>query len=337
MRELLAPDDTRDALRKYGGLLLGIGALMLLIRKGEDYGDFVVLLILALPAIFLYGTGVFTSSETGGLRPWQAVYSVFGLIFVPLALIQFVTWVGDPGDSGNALNVFWIFGVTAGLAFYAGAVRGIRFHLLAGAIATIIAWSALWQQLLGDEGIAGNFGVYRGLLGILSIGLLVAALHLWRENRDERVTGTAVDDGGDQGLWKASELITGAGISAVIACSLGISSILQLAGPLGFTQFTVVETSNSWDVLLLVISLGLVGLGSTIGTRGPAYVGAIGLFLFLFIVGFDLNDDSPEPNNLGLWPILLLVGGGLLLVLSAIKEASLGDQPKQFAGKLRGK
>ena len=90
MRELLAPDDTRDALRKLGGLLFGIGMLMVFLRKGGDYSDFVVFLILAIPAVFLYGEGVLSDRWSGTIRPWQAVYSVFGLIFVPLALFQLV-------------------------------------------------------------------------------------------------------------------------------------------------------------------------------------------------------------------------------------------------------
>ena len=335
MRELLAPDDTRDALRKYGGLLLGIGVLMLVLRKEQDMSDFVVFLLYAVMAAYLYGS-VLTTDYTDGPRPWQAVHSVFGLLFVPLALSQFVDVIGDEGDSGNALNVLWIFGATAALAFYAGVVKGVRWHILAGGIATIIAWSALWDKLLGDEGIAGNFGTYRGLLGILAILLLVGAVYVWRRDDDVRVGGTGTDDGGDQGLWKASELVTAAGISAVIASSLGISSVTQAFGPLGLFEFTVVETAQHWDILLLLISLGLIGIGSTIGTRGPVYVGAIGLLLFLFIVGLDLDDDSPEPNELGIWPIVLLVVGGLLVALSAVKEASLGDRPRTEVNRLRG-
>jgi hypothetical protein len=326
LKEFLAPDDTRDTLRKLGGLLFGIGILMLLLRKGDDYSDFVVLLFLAIPAAFLYYEGVFTGNLTDGLRPWQAVYSVFGLIFVPLALLQFVALV-DGSPSG--LNTFWIFGVTAGLAFYAGAIKGIRFHLLAGSIAAIISWSGLWNEILSD-GISAHFGIYRGLLGILSIMLLAGALHLWRQGNDERVTGTGVDDGGDQGLWKASELLTGAGIAAVLACSLGISSVASFAGPLGFGEFTVVETAAVWDVLLFLVSLGLVTIGSTIGTRGPVYVGAVGLFFFLLIVGLDLDDGSPEPNKLGIWPILLIIGGLLAIALGGLREASLGDKPRSF-------
>jgi len=337
MRDLLAPDYTRDSLRKHGGLLLGLGVLMLIIRRDEDPGDFLTFALFAVMAVYLYGS-VFTTDATGGARPWQAVHSVFGLLFVPLALGELVDLIGDPGDQGNSLNVFWIFAVTAGLAFYAGAVKGIRFHLLAGAIATIVAWSALWNKLLGDEGIAGHFGTYRGLLGILAILLLGVGIYLWRRDDASRVTDTGVEAAGDQGLWKASELLTGAGIAAVLACSLGITSIAQAFGPLGLFEFNVIETANHWDVLLLLVSLGLVGLGSTIGVRGPVYIGAIGLALFLVIVGLDLNEgDEAQPDKVGLWPIILLVLGGLAVALSMVKESSLGDQPGRFRDQLRGR
>jgi len=338
MNELLRPDDTRDALRKIGGLLFGIGILMLLLRKAtvaDDLGDGLVLILLVIPAVLLYGGSIVSSSDTGGrLRPWQTVYSVFGLIFVALALIQFVSTIDDTPDT--PLNLTWIFLVVAALAFYAGVVRGIRFQILLGGIALIVAWSTLWDKILGDEGIGGHIGVYRGLLGILSIGLLAGALYLWRTNQggDNRAD-TAVEPGGDLGLWKASELFTAAGISAVLACSLGIASI-QALNPLASEQVTPIATSWFWDILLLAISLGLVGIGAQIGLRGPVYVGAIGLFLFLLIAGFDLDEGGDaDPSKLGVWPIVLLVLGGLGILLSGVKEASLGDQPKQLIQKLR--
>src|SRR5262245_46170837 len=188
MRERLAPDDTRDALRKLGGLLFGVGMLMLFIRKGGDYSEFVVFLILAIPAAFLYCEGVLTGGLTGGIRSWQAVFSVFGLLFVPLALLQFVDLVGG---SPSGWNTFWTFGVTAALGFYAGVVKGIRFQLLLGSVAAIVSWSGLWDTLLSD-GIGQNFGVYRALLGIFSILLLAGALQLWRQGGDAHVAETAV-------------------------------------------------------------------------------------------------------------------------------------------------
>ncbi|HYU16982.1 MAG TPA: hypothetical protein VEL05_12945, partial [Candidatus Acidoferrum sp.] len=122
MSELLRPDDTRDALRKIGALLFGIGVLMLLLRKAtiaDDYARGVVLIILLVPAALFYGGGVLTERATGGLRAWQTVYGVFGYVFVTLALIQLVDTI-DEGASGNSLNVAWIFAVVAATGFYSG-------------------------------------------------------------------------------------------------------------------------------------------------------------------------------------------------------------------------
>jgi hypothetical protein len=339
MNDLWKPDDTRDSLRKIGGLLLGLGALMIYVRKGpfltvnpSQWAAFPMFLVLAIPAVYLYG-GVLARPRTGELRPWQVVHSVFGLLFVPLALLQFVDMIG--GNPSAQLNLFWTFAVTAGLAFYAGAGRGVRVQLLLGALALIVSWSALWDEILSG-GIGGNWGVYRGLLGILAIGLLAGALYLWRTNPGgDEVAASATAPSGDLGLWKASELVTGAGVAAVIGCSLGIASVGNL-NPLG-TGTPPIQTSNFWDVLLLLISLGLVGIGSQIGTRGPVYVGAIGLVLFLVIAGFDLNSTPPHPFKLGVWPWVLIVLGLIGIGLSFTREASLGSQPQRFVRNLRGR
>ena len=251
--ELWRPDDTRDALRKLGGLLLGLGALMIYIRKGpflsvnpHQWASFPMFLVLAIPAVYLYG-GILSRRQTRELRPWQVVHSVFGLILVPLALLQFVDMIG--GNPNADLNIFWAFAATAGLAFYAGIVAGVRVQLLLGSIALIVSWTALWNKILSG-GIGAHWGIYRGLLGILAIGLLAGALYLWRTNPGgDEVAETATAPSGDLGLWKASELLTGAGIAAVIACSLGIASIGNL-NPLG-TGTPPIQTTNLWDILLL--------------------------------------------------------------------------------------
>jgi hypothetical protein len=341
MNDPLSPDDTRDLLREIGGLLIGLAALMIYIRKGpfialnpSQWAAFPMFLVLAIPAVLLYGA-ILTRPRTGELRVWQVVLSVFGYVFVPLALSEFVDVIG--GTPGAALNVFWIFGFTAALAFWSGAVMGVRVQLLLGSIAAIISWSAFWNKILSD-GISHHYGVYRGLLGILAIGLLAGALYLWRENPggDEKAT-SATQPAGDLGLWKASELFTGAGIAAVIACGLGIASYGKLLGPLAPTTVSPIGTSNVWDILLLVVSIGLVVIGAQIGTRGPAYVGAIGLTLFLLIAGLDLNNSPPHPFKLGIWPWVLLGAGLIGVGLSFTREASQGEQPKRFIQNLRGR
>jgi hypothetical protein len=338
MNDWFAPDDTRDALRKFGGLLFGLGAAMIYIRKGagpedDQWASFPLFLVLAIPAVYLYGA-IFTKPQTGGLRVWQAVHAVFGYVFLPLALFQFIDMIG--GTPGTSLNVFWVFGVTAAAGLYAGAIVGVRVQLLLGSIALIVSWSALWNKILSD-GLGAHYGIYRGLLGLVAIGLLAGALQIWRSNPGgDETASSATRPGGDLGLWKASELITGAGIAAVTACGLGISSIGSL-NPLASTPVSPIETNNFWDILLLLVSLGLVGIGSQIGTRGPVYVGGIGLLLFLLIAGLDLNGDPPQPFNFGVWPWILLALGALGIALSGLKEASLGDQPRRFVDNLRGR
>jgi len=339
MGDLLAPDDTRDALRTVGGLLLGIGFLLWVIRADDGLSDFVHFLLLAVPAVVLYGLGVATIENTAGLRSWQVVYTIFGLLLAPFALDQFVAVVG--GSASN-LNTFWIWGVTAVLAGYAGVVVGVRWALLFGTIALIISWSALWDKLIG---IGDEIGVYRGLLGILSILLLGGALFLWRENPGEDGGAvTATDVTGDRGLWKGSELFTGAGIAAVLACSLGVAAPLNQLNDLfgGFgvpSAINVPGTSVFWDALLLVISLGLVAIGARIGVRGPVYVGAIGILIFLYLVGLDVDDDleSFRKEEIGIWPIVVLVLGTLAVGVSFVREASQGDRPAQLVRRLRGR
>jgi hypothetical protein len=338
MNELYSPDDTRDALRKLGGILIGLAALMIFIRKGSfisvnqsQWADFPMFLVLAIPAVYLYGS-VATRQATGELRVWQVVHSSFGLIFVPLALLQFVDVIG--GDPNASLNLFWVFGFAAALGFYAGAVVGVRVQLLLGSIAAIIAWTALWNKLLSD-GIGAHYGMYRGLLGILAIALLAGALYVWRMNPGgDDAASSALKPGGDLALWKASELLTGAGIAAVLACSLGITALANL-NPLATTTVATIGTNNFWDVLLLLVSLGLVGIGSQIGTRGPVYVGAIGLLFFLLIVGLDLNGDPPHPFRMGGWPWILLLLGLAGIAMSYVRSASLGDEPRRFTENLR--
>jgi hypothetical protein len=334
MRDLLTPDDSRDFLRALGALLLGVGVLVLSVRKdnpsgfveNEGWSDVALFFVYLIAAVVLYGGAIASVRETGGLRKWQAVASVFGLLFVPFALGTFVEAVG--GDSGAPMNVFWIALVTAGFAGYAGVWWGVRFHILLGSLALLVAYLAFFDEVLTD-GVFGDLETLRGLLIAYAIAILALGIVIWRRGTRR------------EGLWQFSETLTAAGIAAVAATLL-----ISLTGPTaeGFQEaFSPFGGESSggdnpttlWDVAGLLVSLALVVLGALIGLRGPVYVGAIGLLLFAIIAGQNLAADADDRENGFFWWPALLIGLGVVAIgVSFVQQATLGRRPRRWVRKL---
>ncbi len=302
--KMFAPDEGRDALRGLGGLLLGLGLMLVFVRKGtnvlgDTWGDWGLFAILSIAFVFLYGLGML-GAVSAGLRSWGSAYLVFGILVAPVALIQFIEAVN--GAPGASLNTFWVFGVTAGLGAAAALLAGLRYGLLLASLAVIVSWSALWDKVLSN-GIGAHYGLYRGSLLILAV-LLVGAAAAMATRRIE-----------PDGPERASELVTGASLAAVIAGSLSAPKIFALSNPF----FTIAGPSSSllWEIVLLVVSLLAIGYGSRFAVRGPAYVGAFGLLVFVLVAGLDLNDSTPEASLVG-WPLFLLLAGALAFVASLL-------------------
>ena len=306
---LFEPDEGRDALRKLAGLLIGLGLVMTFIRKadsslGDPWGDWGLLIVLLIAFAFLYGVGLLGRLNTDGLRPWESVYLVFGVLVAPLVLLQFIEAIN--GTPGASLNVFWVFLVTAGLAVAATYLAGLRYGFLLASLAVIVSWSTLWNEILSD-GIGAHLGTYRGLLVILAALLLAAAFAVWRVDRQE-------------GPARANELVTGAAVSAVIAGSLSVTEVFGLSG---LFQIPTADSNLFWEIVLLAISLLAVGYGSRFGARGTAYIGGIGLIIFLFLAGGDLNEATPHGKIVG-WPLVLVVAGALAFAASLIPGLRIG-------------
>ncbi len=309
MLERLKPEDTRDLIRLAGGLLLGLGILTLATRKEGDWESAILFLLYLVGAVILFGGGVLTHRDTGELRPWQAVFSVFGLAFVVLALFQFIDMIG--GNPDAALNVFWVFAVAAALALYAGMEVGIRFQLLLAGLAFVISWMALADKIIG---FVDNDLLFRFFLGLAAAIVLVVGVIIWRADRRE-------------GLWKFSELLTAAGIAAVISVGLGTGTIADQGSLTPFLTEPVSESHWYWDAALLAVSIALVAAGTLIRLRGPVYAGALGLFIFIGSVG-------SSGTGLAL-PLVLIAAGAAALWLS-LTDFSLGNQPRQWLKQLSG-
>jgi hypothetical protein len=250
---------------------------------GDPWGDLALLLVALAPCAFLYGVGFVGARATGETRPWQAVYLVFGTLLVPLVLFQFIELID--GDTEAPLNIAWFLLVTAVAGKVAALFAGERFGLLIAGLASIVAWLALWDEILSD-GVFDDIGTLRGLLVLIGLLLAAGAVVMWWLDREGRMPFgvRSVPDSP-----RAGELVTAAGVAAVAAGAISIGAFPNAFFPLADDTTSLfgppVEASLLWDLELLIASLALIGAGSWLGIRGPVYVGAIGLASFAHIVG----------------------------------------------------
>jgi hypothetical protein len=329
LSRLFAPDEGRDGLRTLAGLLLGLGFFMAFARKsgglGGGWSDWALFITLLIITVFLYALGLVGRLITPTARPWQSVYVVFGILLLPFMLFQFIQAVG--GDATADLNVFWVLLVTAAAAAFAALVADVRYSLLLASISVIIGLSALWDKILSN-GLFTHYGIYRGLLVIYGLVLLAGAFAVYRFDPLARLrpggTGASEPD-----RWlRAQDVVTGAAIAAVAAGAITFTAFFAQASVFAVR---VASPSLLWDIELLVASLLAVIWGSRVGVRGPTYVGAIGLLIFLIDVGSEVGVDVPDSTIVG-WPLILALVGAGLFVISLIASVETPDVENRLRG-----
>jgi hypothetical protein len=303
----VARDRARDLLWSLGGLLLASGVVALEIRKAASWGLGGRMLVVMVPAVVLYALAldVFDRRRLGPRddpAPWQTVLAVIAVFLNSIWLTLFFRWVGLHGSP----VVIGGLAASSLTAWYVAWRKNVRFAALLGALDVVVAWLALWNKILGYQ--SGNTN--RWLLLVIAAVLLGGAVGVARRGRRE-----------------ASELVTAAGVAGVLAAAAGVFIDL-----LGFSLNRVVHAVGLarsvggfnarqhfiWDLLLLLIALGLMIYSARARVRGPGYIGAAGLFVFLFSIGAQisthLSGGSPSDSVVG-WPLALLLIGAAALVL----------------------
>src|SRR4051812_4314516 len=200
----LAAPDRRDWLRVAGGMMFGAGALVLLIRKGDDWSDWATFFALLIPAVILFAVAFLGRARGEAFTGWQVGFLVFGTLLLLGALLQLVN--AADGDPRSSLNVLWTFGVAAAVAVVTSLAMRAPFQMLLGALLALVAWLALWDKVLSNP--SGD--TVRWLLIVLAVIYLVVAVVVARAGRAQ-----------------ASDLITAAGIAA------GVAGGLRFAGAAG--------------------------------------------------------------------------------------------------------
>lgn len=305
----------RDVLRAIGGLLVGVALLVIAIRRGspEEFGDetsrFGLFLVVGAAAFFLYGTGIAAARIwPTSVGVWSTVFTSFGVLLIPVAVYLGADAIDQEYDPG------WVTIVAFGLATVAGVLAWLltraRFTLLVAGVSIGIAFLGLLDKLFSD-GLEANLSDTRALLLIFAVVLAGSTIPI----------GKRIDDPDHRAQ---AEIFTGAAVLAFVALTIGVGGAGTLASsgvsPTDVAAFggpQVPGVDVFWDLVTLVIGLALILFATRTGWRGPGYVGTAILFLFIYSVGLDLDDSSPEGKVVG-WPLLLLIGG-LVAFLASLK------------------
>jgi hypothetical protein len=287
--------DRSDWLRLLGGMMFATGALVLLIRKGSSWSDWAVFVGLLIPAAILLGLA-FLGRVPTGRQGWKAAFLVFGTILLLGALIQLV--MAAHGHL-RGWNTVWTFAVAGAVAVFTSFALRAPFQTLLGAIFGIVAWLAFWGKVLSHP----QPSTFQWLLVVLAVIYFVAALVLVRAGRAQ-----------------ALDLITAASLAAVLAAAFTFAGLAPRFGGVSAASAIpsgVPKPSQGWNIFLLVVSLASIGFGSRGPTRGPSYIGALGLTAFIGLVGVDAvhRISGGSAGGVAGWPLILLVLG--LIVAAA--------------------
>lgn len=304
------PSDRRDWLRLAGGLLFAAGAAVLAFRKTDDWSDWAIFFVLLVATAVLYGTALAGARALPALQGWESAYYTFAIVLLPLTLGVLVNAIDDSAD--GRLNAFWIFAVSAAVAAVTALRRGAWWQMLIAGIYATVAWIALWSKLLDSP----SADTIRWLLIAFAVILLVAAAGLARDGRPH-----------------AADLITAAGIAAVLAGAIGVAGLTGGgSGISGLVSDSTPKPTQGWNVYLLVVSLALIAYGARSVTRGPGYVGGLGFTVFILLVGTNVvaRLEGDEPGAVTGWPLVLLIVGAAVLAASFLMpRAATAGEPRQ--------
>src|SRR3954453_7464459 len=224
-----AAPDRRDWLKLAGGMMFGAGVIVLLGRKGQEWSDWADFAALLVAALILLGLGV-ARRAAGELGGWRTGFLVFGTLLLLGALLQLVN--AADGDPGAPLNLAWTFALAGAVAVVSSLALRANVQMLVGALFGLVAWLALWTKILDNP--SGD--TVRWLLIVLALIYVVDAFLLARAGRPQ-----------------ASDLITVAGIAAVLAAVISLAVAAQSvvgAGGLGASGLPggVPKPGQGWNL-----------------------------------------------------------------------------------------
>lgn len=313
-------------MRSLGGVMFAVGAALLLTRRpdGHAWSHFGRVLTLLIPAVVLYLMSISGSERTAEENgdPWRSVLLVTSMPIGLIALLELLEWVG----AGSPLYAAAAFALVAVLGAIGSRRAAVPYGAMLAALAALVAWLVVWNAVLSDH----STDMFRVLL-LGGGALLLAIAAMLAQNNSLGAAEVATAGGAAAvaaGVWgvivglfaSPLDLFTGASGGSETPSRVNVA----LSEP-HIVPFHPAPRSNlphllhtgglqsfGWNLYLLVVSLGLLWVGSRARARGLGYVGAVGLLAFFVSVGAQVttpeSGGTPSTSIVG-WPLALLAVG----------------------------
>lgn len=270
-RGVLRPLPFRGDLIAAGAVALTVGVLVLDLRMQGSWAAGVRCVVVAAAAALLLALAWRAPVEDREPRLYVSVLLSAAFPLTAVALAELAGALG--GGVGSAGSATWVLVVLAALYAALARARGSAICTLLAAGAAVAALLAAWSWIFDPESVTA----YRWLLLAVVAALALGAIRLRDRHRRHAVS-----------------LIDVVGLSAV---TLGVtlwSESAAIGGVVGGAGW-------GWQLVLLALGFALVAYATADRERGPAWLGATALALFVVA--------AADHGSLLWWPLLLIVLG----------------------------
>jgi hypothetical protein len=275
VRGLLKPLPFRGDLIAAGAVALSVGVLLADARMQDTWAAGVRFVVVGAFAALLLALAARAPVEGDVPRTYVSVLLAAAFPLTAAALLELGTALG--GESGSASTITWVLAALALLYGALAAIRNSAVCALLGAASAVGALVAAWTWAFDPNALTP----YRWLLLAAVVVLALGAIRL----RDGRRA-------------HAVALVDVAGLSGVALGALATGWAIFLGEGGGGTPW-------GWQLALLALGLGLIAYAAVDRERGPAWLGAIVLALFMAAAG--------DSASLLWWPLLLIALGGAVI------------------------
>jgi hypothetical protein len=276
---MLSP--SRAAALAPAGIGLALFVTMVQFRMSDPWGDGVLLVVAAIPAILLLALG-FDTARDHGSRAASTVFLVAGLVLTAGTIVWLAQVLAGDDSTGGGGTLTWMLALFTAVAAYCATRTRSGACLLIAALAAVGLVNEGINWIFDTE----NVDTFRAILTVCFAVLFLAGL---------TVSGR-----------HGTILVGAAGVTVIVsAYFLSAAFIFSTeGGNLGW----------GWDLVTLVQGLALLAYAAAELEPGPAYLAFFVPTVFVVsaaatsggvVVGEPLDDQS---HSLVGWPLALGIG-----------------------------